>query len=468
MIDHRRPRQLLTSSPLHPLTLTFPLSLEDAAMAARALRLFPDPDSLGDLAPVGITPTGANSLPFDADDAAARRALEGLADEHADELTPLSPGGARAAARLSLPEYFAVHFTPWRETRLAAGTIKRSSVMCERGHMRQYAAWDSDTDRKPAGWPAGKPWTGLPLEFVTGPWLQRFFLDKTNGWPAGSDGWSAATVASCWTSLRTVCKHAKDLGAIAKVPSLPRLTKAVRAALDEDDDPQIVTCSDAELGALYGAVDRVVDAAVKDRLIRCRSPKKLAATAAAIKRELKTALVLGANCGPRPADLFLLEFERHVRLDRTPAEIVFRAAKTGKQHQIPLADVTVAHLRKLRKAHGQFAKLDTYLFPHLTNPASNDPMESDPYRRSVKLLRRLLTAIGLDETAFAKPWHSVARKSCTTRFNAHGIAHGFGSIGKIITHGRDADVASQSYDNPFPTLCKAVATIGWPAEFLKG
>lgn len=438
-----------------PVTLTFPLSLQEAAMAARALRLFPDPESLpvmddpANLDAPGITPGAPNSRD---------ELLASLAADPA-EVVLLPPAQATAAAELTLPDYHARHFRPWRQARLQAGTVKRSSLVTEDGHVRAYAAWDSDPVRQPSGWPAATRWTGMPLKHLSAKWFRQFLHDQVE-----SGIWAPASARSCWTSLRSVLNHARQLGVVARVPSLPKLKETLRDVSADDDEADVLPYSDAELGRLYAAFDGIVAAAVRDGTIRTRSPSKVQAAAKAITRELKTALVLGANCGPRPADLFLLEFERHVKPDGNPPALLFRAAKTGKLHHVPLADATIAHLARLRKAHVQFQKIDTFLFPHLTNPRAVDPMRSSPYRRTVQLLRRAITAIGLDEAAYQKPWHSV-RKSCTTRFNAHGIAHGLGSVGKLITHGKDADVASQSYDNPLPTILKAVESIDWPAEF---
>lgn len=441
-----------------------PEVLQEADAMAEPLRLFPEEVDVSleraeKLDAVGLKPTAPKlRVHGEGDEAAAERALQGLAAEHADDLAPLSAEAARAAAELTLAEYHAQHFAPWRATRLAAGTISKSTVSKENGDLRRYAEWDTHADRKPADWPSSVPWRGLPLRYLTAAWIKRFLLAKANGW-------AVATVNTCWTSLRTVLNHARDLGAIDKVPSIPRLKQAVRTVVDEDDDPTVLIYSDAQLGAIYQAFADVVDNAVRSRLIVCRSPKAVPATARAILEEIRMALVLGTNAGPRPADLFLLEFQRHVKLDRKPAELVFRAAKTGKLHRIPLAAVAVSHLDRLRKSQATFTELDTPVFPNLINASAKNPTESTAYRRTTKLLRLALTAVGIDESAYQKPWHSV-RKSCTTRFNAHGIAGGLGSVGKLITHGKDADVASQSYDNPQPTIAKAVATIGWPAEFL--
>lgn len=393
-------------------------------------------------------------MPFDesaapdrsVDDVLAALAAE-LSRESAD-VTALPAVEAKTARELSLGEFNDLYFRPWREARLAAKTIAESTIETERRHVGRYSAWDRE--QQPADWPAGVPWNGLPLRYVSAGWLIRFLRDAR-------DDWANATVVSCLTSLRTVLSYARRLGVIEQTPKLGRLKRIL--GFDDADDPIATVYTDGELARLYAAFDDVIAGQVEAGTFAKGPRQTLGKRAAATARELKTALVVGINAGPRPGDLLRFEFERHVKLDRDPPELVFRARKTRKQHRVPLAPVTVDHLRRLRECQGRGR-----LFPHLMQPTDKALRDSTAYRRSVAAWRQAMRSIGLDDTKYAKPWHSL-RKSCTTRFNAHGIARGLGSVGKLITHGRDSDVASQSYDNPLPTMAKAVATIGWPAAF---
>ena len=140
-------------------------------------------------------------------------------------------------------------------------------------------------------------------------------------------------------------------------------------------------------------------------------------------------------------------------------------------HRVPLASVTVEHLARLRTAQGHLFT-GAYLFSHLADPdpsglLAKDLTERVPYKSlTLPIFQRALAAIGLEPTAFRNPIHSL-RKSFVTRFNAHGIANGLGPVGEWMSHGKSASVAGQSYDDKWPSLCTAVATIGWPAAFLE-
>lgn len=462
-------------------------------MGAQPLRLFPSPDSV-DLElsrepgakVVGLQPTTlspADPLESLLDDFAASRSP--------DDVVALSRADAESAARLTLQQFYAKHFAPRQAARVEAKSIGKRGAALIGKHIKAFGDWDSHPERRIPGWPADRPWDGLPLRGLTGDWIKAFLADKIRGWPTGGRRWKEKTADSCRRSLATVLKFAADVGAIGKSPVVSRWRKVVRDVLDEDDDPEIMAYTDAELGAIYAALPDVVADAVRDGLKPFsqrgpREPEKRQQWRAipraesakrysqAMLRELQTAVVLAAGCGARPADLMSMQFRpRTLRLEADPPELVFRAAKTEKWHRIPLGRPVVAHIEQLRRATGRFNFADAYLFPHLADPDperlfSRDPLERGPYKsHTLPVFLRALDAAGLEPSAWRNPIHSL-RKSFVTRFNAHGRSQGLGPVGEWMSHGKSADVASQSYDDKWPVLCQAVESISWPAEFSQG
>lgn len=368
-----------------------------------------------------------------------------VAREQAD-VVPLPADEAQRAAAMSLAEFHAEYFQAYRARRLAAGTIAERTVKGERRCVRRYDEWDRA--ERPDEWPDGTPWRGMPLRYLNAGWLKRFLLALSRG------GWRVSSIVSAWRSLSIVLNHARYLGVIRHAPRMQRLRRLLPA--EEDRLPAIY--SDDALARMYRAIDGEVAAAVASRLITWKDRSTLGERAATIAREMKAALVIGANCGPRASDLFRLRFD-HFRLDDTPPVLRIRAGKTGKLHVVPLAEPALVHLAALPTAgEGGF------LFREIVKPGRIDAKWTR--RRCIALLRGCVAAAGLPAGDYPKPWQAL-RRSCTTRFNAHGISLGLGSVGRLITHGRDADVASRFYDNPLPTLTRAVETIGWPAEFLQ-
>lgn len=464
-------------------------------MAARALRLYADPDSidagLTEVKGAGASPAPLSSVPIQRE-TELRRALENFRSQSTpDEIVRLDPEQADAAGWMTAWEFCEAYFVPWYAGRVKAGSVGRRELRNIRGALRAYYDWDSDPYRKIAGWPEGRPWTGLPLRSITGQWIEDFLQAKMRGYPRGANRWALGTVKSRRGCLATVLGYAEGVGAIERAPKLAqqwkkRVRKRLRAEqIDDDADPEIVAYTDGELGAIYAALGDVVGQALRDGLMRFRvtaprprpdewRPLALATSptsfAKAVLRELRCLIVLCANCGARVGDLLRFSAREHLRLDLSPAEIRFTAEKTGKDHRIPLAEVTVRHLKQAMATRG-FDRSQTYLFPHLGNPDPalvKPPSERAPYESiTLPVFRRALTAAGLDESGFEKPIHSI-RKSCTTRFNLWAAANHKLPIGSEITHGKSADVVSQHYMATWRELCEAVETIGWPAEFLQG
>jgi len=416
--------------------------------------------SAGGVASAGVCSGARKSAPESPLQRAAREAVERAAGGPAGGITPLPAGTARRAGEFPLAEFYAAHMRPWRAKLLAAGDYGRSSWQTEQRHVRAWAAWDQA--HPPEGWPGSMPWRGMPVGKLSAAWLKAFVEAEAK------QGASAGTIRSRLQGLSVVLNHAKKLGVIRTVPRVRQPKRVIGRLVSGDDDQTALAYTDAQLGAIYAAVPEAVARGIESGVIRHRSRKRIGAFGAEIAAQLQAAIVLGANCGPRASDWFVLDFERHVKSARNPPELAFTAGKTQKLHRIPLADVTRRHLDRLRKRRGLFLAKSAWLFPDLSNPdlpTAKKRKDSRPQRRTVALMRLAMEAAGIDPDLYRTPLHSV-RKSCTTRFNLWGVAHRKGPLGNLITHGKDADVASTSYFDTMPTLAEAVASIDWPAEFL--
>lgn len=418
------------------------------------LRLFPEesqpPDDPAKHA-LGVYPTGSfarsktDPLAPGEESPAPSRALGSVPVSSDGLLFPsLSPAERETARGLSLSEYYQRFLSPWHDARIAAGKPPgAATVSTYRTHLQSYDRWEREREQA----------AELPATMEER--IAQFFGDSIERGHAGTQKgkpWSAATAASCWKSLRIILGYAQKHGLIESAPC-PDLT-----ALADDED-RVTPYTDEQLGKLYAVIEKTV-AASSD--VKSRSPKQLAALRKRITLQMRTLIVLITNCGPRAEDAFLLRWEEHVRLNDAEPRLVFRASKTQKRHVIPLAAITIEHLTTLRHSLGILPTMAVPLFPDLVNQHAKDPLDSAAKRRATKLIKAATAAIGLDAADYRCPWHAI-RKSCTTRFNAHGRAKRLGGdVGEFITHGPDASVASRYYDQRLPSIREAVETIGWP------
>lgn len=449
-----------------PLTLRVGLAIpwpqqEAAGMSAEPLRILPESiDCSLSRAPDMLS--GAREKSRESpDERAARRAIAAVSAHHAAGVPPLERDDAVRAAGLTLPDFYAEYLYPLRKRQVADGSYQPGSWGAERTAINQYAAFDRASP--PAGWPPALDWSGMPLRDVSPAWLEAFVEQQA------AKGLAAGTINSRLLQLYSVFGYARKMGVCEGTPRIRQQKRTIRrrraASGDEDGEMEsAVAYTDGQLADLYRNIDAAVQRGLQDRVIKARSAKALKTLAAAIRAELKTALVLAVNCGPRPSDLFMLDFERHVRLNRDPPELAFTASKTGKLHRLPLANVTVDHLQRLRKRQGLFLKKSAWVFPSLSNPtlaSAKKRSNSKPQKRTVALMRLMLHLAGLDPDLYEKPLHSL-RKTATTRFNLWGAAHKRGPVGTLMTHGKDANTACESYFDVWPTLIDAVQSIDWP------
>lgn len=456
-------------------------------MAAAQIQLFPEPESDGSgderasrLGPVPtrLTPESPQlyTEPTHAEQAAlaALEALESVDRSDPAALPVLSDAERQSAGLLSLGGYYMRHLSAYQQARVdlgrKSGGIADSSRQTLEHHLNAFARWDRAN--VPPGWPAGIAWDGTPLSRLAGKLAYRFedFLvsavESGNEGTRGGRAWSLKTAVNTCGDLRWVLARAVDQGVIDRDPIPRQMEQRLLGADGDEPDAPPVIYSDAELGRLYAVLPKICAASDEIKVRGARSTKGLREV---ICRELQAAIVLSANAGPRMADLLQLEFGKHVLLsedEAAPSKLVYVQRKKRKTHVIRLAAVTVRHLTTLRQSRPQSLPgmedcAPEWVFPHLIQPDLTVPVKSEAKRRATALLKEATAAIGLPVADYDRPWH-VLRHSCTTRFNDHAAG-----IGKLITHGPDADVASQSYDNPLNRIATAVETIGWPAEFLQ-
>lgn len=355
--------------------------------------------------------------------------FERVRDEHQDRVKPLAWDEGESFARVhTLPQFYEHLMKPSRDELLQTGKLKRGTLEKELQALRYFGEWD--LRESPADWPADVAWPGLPLLYLTGPYLERWLahLQRDRGLAVGS-------ILPLWYQLRTVLNFAVKLQVLRKAPQ-PDLGRAIKGDedVDEIDDLVPTTFTAAELEAVYRALDGEV--------------------------EMQVAWVVGSNVGPRTVDLFGLEWDTNVRLDADFPHVFYRAVKTGKRHWVPLAEVTLKQLNRLRR---RFLIPQGLIFPNLTSARNKDPESSVRARARNARLKAVLRDLGLPaddkKSDYFRPWQ-VLRSTCSSRLNNHRSG-----AGRLVTHGKDADVNSQHYWDHRDLIVEACNTLPQPAAF---
>lgn len=314
----------------------------------------------------------------------------------------------------SLPRFYRLWLRPIRLQQVAEGRITASTLTKERQAIRRFAAFDRQPPEK---WPHDRRWTGLPIGYVSGAYLDRFLAWMLERVAHG-------TVESTWCHLRTVLNLAVQLGALDEAPR----PKPIGSA-DDDEDLFADVYSLEELGRVY--------------------------TALAEWPALQAAWVLGANVGPRTVDLFGLRWETNVRIEADRPSVLYRALKTGKRHWVPLAGCVLAHLWRLTER-----RKGGLLFREFSGANCKDPERSRAARRRNAIIKGALERAGVEP--YEKPWQ-VLRSTCNSRLNNHRPG-----VGRLILHGLDYDVNSQHYFNPTDRIVEAIGSLPQPPEFTGG
>lgn len=358
--------------------------------------------------------------------------FEQVAEAHQDRLQPLPPDERRRVKLHStVQQFYDAHMRPLREEQLAGGEVSKGTLEKEQQAVRYFSEWD--LRQAPRDWPDDVAWPGLPIGYLTGPYLESWIKSLLT-----ERGLRSGSVSPLWYQLRTVVNHAVKLKVLDRAPR-PSVSSALEsvATAAADDDLVPTTFTTDELEAIYRALAGEV--------------------------EMQVALVVGAAVGPRTGDLFGLRWGSNVRLRCDPPEIWYRAEKTGKRHWVPLHPVTVRQLLRLARPLLPGTEEGRLVFPSLTSDRNKDPESSRAARRRNALMKGVLRSLGLpadDKTSdYYRPWQ-VLRSTCNSRLNNHRPG-----VGRLVTHGKDADVSSQHYWDAKPLILEGVLTLPQPAAF---
>ena len=417
--------------------------LFDTDVPVAPMRLFAPADEPGETGIVypGLA-TGSSSPVFSpqsrpSDVYSIFREMQSQHQEDRPELSTADAELARTQWPLSVVYDRAI--AEWRMRQLARGEIKPGTLEKERQSVRCFGAWDSH--QQPDNWPAGHIWTGLPVSYLGAHYIERWVEDRLR------EGMASGTMASRWCHLRTVINVAVRLRVIDATPKVdltPIHDSHAESAADdgEDDDDSPIVYTTNQLEEVYHALAGQID--------------------------LQAAWVLGANVGPRAGDLFGMRWHqkpRSLRIDLDAPEVFYTAQKTGKKHWCPLAPCVVNHLRRLIQSQGHLnpQRPEGLVFPRLTSGNHKKPEKSAAARRRTDRIKDVLRSMGLKvdhkSDDHFHPWQ-VLRRTATSRLNNHRSGKG-----QLVTHGKDADVNSQSYWNERPAITEAVMSLPQPAAF---
>lgn len=303
---------------------------------------------------------------------------------------------------LSLRQFYEAWLLPEQQRRHAAGKLSRASLDKTRQALNR---WERFT--RPAGWPAGRPWPGLPLGAITcryATWATEQIRRKLG----------ASTTRSTWGHLRTILTYAVRVKAIDAAPRPEPIT---------DTKGVTVLYSDEQLPVIYRALAGTPD--------------------------LQVAFVVAVNAGLRPVDLFLLDWSG-VTLGNRP-QLDFVSRKTGKAQCVPLSPVTAGQLQRLR-GNG---KTTGPVFPGRSRPDAADPERSRPARERRAQFKAALQAVGLH---VAKPFQA-ARATCNERLERTREGVGQFVLGHALT------LNAKSYREPSALIRDVVCQVPQPDCF---
>lgn len=342
-----------------------------------------------------------------------RLLFAGVAAAHDDGWRPIPPDQRQHVRETyTLQAFYDRYLADRRSEQVAKGELARGTREKELQALRRWSEWDRR--QQPDEWPADQQWAGLPLAWLTGAYVQRWLHELRQEL-------AVATVRSTWYQLRTVLNAAVRLKAIDQAP---RPNAVVFEESDDDEDLFCRTWSPAELDAIFRGLAETPD--------------------------LQVAFVLACNVGARPVDLFCLRWEQ-VRLDTDRPVIRFRARKTGKLHGIPLAGLTVAHLKRLRRSQLFEQGL---LFPGRSAASASDPERSKSARRRNAIIKAAISAAGVDPVP-NKPWQ-ICRATCNTRLENHRPG-----CGRFVL-GHANGVNAVSYHDPSELVFEAIDSLPQP------
>lgn len=316
---------------------------------------------------------------------------------------PVVPAESRLWLRknLSLRQFYEDWMLPDRLQRVAKGKLSRGSLEKDRQALNRWERYS-----RPEDWSAERAWPGLPIGSVTNLYMGSV-LERME---AGLD---QATVASTWNHLRTIFNYAVRVRALDIAPKPER---------SKPEDKRVVIYSDEQIAAAYYAL--------RDHVA------------------LQVSFVLSINVGARTEDIFGIRTEGLSLVGARPT-VTFWADKTRKWQTVPLAPVTVSHLRRLPLGSSPF------LFAGLSSPECKDPGGSHAARERRAMIRILFGRAGI---TFPRPYQ-VGRKTCNTRLNT--IRPGAGDF--VLGH--SLGLNTKSYMEPNELIFQAVDAVPQPPCF---
>lgn len=293
---------------------------------------------------------------------------------------------------------------PDLERRVDAGTLRSATIQKD---LQALSRWEKFSPR-PDGWPPDRYWPGVPLEYITPRYLEDFLTRLYAECPPG-------TAKSTWSHLRNILNAAVKVRAIDMSPKPEHIP-------DPDDGP-VRVYREEEIEAVYRSLQEHI--------------------------ELQVSFVLAINAGPRPVDLYLLRWSDFDLTNSKPS-FAFSSRKTGKRQSVPLAPITIAHLRRLPSLNQ-----DDYLFPRCSSPRSKDPEKSTAARARRERMQVCLRRANVE---IDKPMQA-ARATCNTRLERHQTGAG------VFVLGHGLSLNSRHYHEPSDMVFDAVTTVPQPACF---
>lgn len=327
-----------------------------------------------------------------------------LAEATKEENAPLIvPEAQRPWIRqnLGLRDYYEDWMRPELERRLQAGTLSRSTLANDRSALGR---WERCT--RPEQW--DKDWPGFPIGYIV-PRIVEQFLERLFA------TCSSGTAKSTWCHIRQMFNHAAKTKAIDFAPKPAVMPKAA------------------------------------DKKVKVFTPEQITAAYYALKpwTDLQVSFVLAIAAGLRTVDLFCLDWSE-VTLAGPRPNVDFIAMKTDKRQVIPLAPLTIEHLRRLPSI-----ETGGLLFPGRTNVDMENPEHSKPACRRREIIN---TAFREAELFFPKPIQT-ARATCNTLLE--NWRTGVGQF--VLGHGLTLN--SRHYHEPSDLIYDGVCSADLPDCF---
>lgn len=331
----------------------------------------------------------------------------------------------------TLGEFYWSVIHPWRLRQLGRGEVARGTLTNERQSIRCYQGFDKSS--RPEKWPLGIPWNGRPMGFIAtnyiGDWIKHRLTHGNERGPLAQ-----GSMPKRWNHLRFVLNQAFRLRIIDEQISLSvkELVQQCTAELDVDllDDLDMIpnAWTDEQLHAIYRQLDGDL--------------------------EMQTAWVLGAQAGPRTADLFGLRWQKNIRLNAQQPELLFIPQKTKRKQRliwVPLGPIAVDHLNRLAHQQAHLGDPQGLVFARLTDGQRDDPEDGERSRARIRRIKSAIVDAGIELTEDMERPFQMLRATCNSRLNQIST-----TMGDRATHGKRATVQGRSYDDYRDALTDAV------------